>query len=626
MLQNIRNNIQGTAAKVVIAIIVVPFALFGIDSLFSGSAQPPAAIINGEDVSEAELQQAITMQKRRLIGMMGDQVDPAMLDDAVLRKPALDSLIKQQLLLQAAADAGIEVSNQQLNSVIAGMPQFHEDGRFSQERYQQVLRLQGYSSALFKQLLRSDLIIQQLSASMASSAFITADEVDKAIGFVHETRDFHVIELPLSGFLDSVTVSDDEMKAYYDANPQQFQSEPKVKLSYIEIKEEQFYEPVSEKQVQAEYQRYIASLDSSAEREAAHILLEVNDERDRKAAIAELTALKARIEAGDSFADVAKAESEDVGSSSDGGYLGFTAGDSFPPEFEDALAALEVGEISQPVETEAGVHLIKLVSVKEGEVPSLDESRLEITERLRRQKAQPVMVSTVESLRDLVFNAENLRMPAEELGVKVQQSEWLSQSSNDSIFAHEQVRRAAFSAELREQGLNSEVIELSPEHYIVVHVDDYQAPATLAYDDVRENIKVTLRRKKAEAIASKTATELREKIAKGESAEALAKARSYTFSTNSDIKRSDISVDGELRQRVFSLAAPTASQPSLGLFKRQNGDYIVLQLLAVEQGSRAQLTPKAIADVERSVMRSASSQAFSAYFNTLWTEAEVKIN
>ena len=171
MLQNIRNNIQGTAAKVIIAIIVVPFAFFGIDSLFSGGSQTPAAVVNGEKISQAELQQALAMQKRRLINMMGDKLEPSMLDDAVLRKPALDSLIKQQLLLQAAEDAGIEISDQQLNITIASMPQFQEDGRFSQERYQQVLRLQGYNSALFKQLLRSDLLIQQLSASVAASAY-----------------------------------------------------------------------------------------------------------------------------------------------------------------------------------------------------------------------------------------------------------------------------------------------------------------------------------------------------------------------------------------------------------------------------------------------------------------------
>ena len=270
MLQNIRNNIQGTAAKVIIAIIVVPFAFFGIDSLFSGGSQTPAAVVNGEKISQAELQQALAMQKRRLINMMGDKLEPSMLDDAVLRKPALDSLIKQQLLLQAAEDAGIEISDQQLNITIASMPQFQEDGRFSQERYQQVLRLQGYNSALFKQLLRSDLLIQQLSASVAASAFVTERELDEAIAYIHESRDFQTVTVPLEKYRKSITLTDEELKSYYEENGARFQSEPKVKVSYLELKEEQFYEPVSEQQVVAEYERLIEGMTQDTEREALY--------------------------------------------------------------------------------------------------------------------------------------------------------------------------------------------------------------------------------------------------------------------------------------------------------------------------------------------------------------------
>ena len=626
MLKNIRDNIQGTAAKVIIAIIIVPFALFGIDSLFNTSSQPPAARINGEKVSEAELQQAIAMQKRRLILVMGDQLDPAMLDDAVLRKPALDSLIKQQLLLQAADEAGIEVSEQQLNAVIAGMSQFQEDGRFSQERYQQVLRLQGYSGAFFKQLLRADLRIQQLSASVASSAFVTDAEVDDAIAYLYETRGFHSVTVPLSTYESDIELTEDDLQQFYRDNAARFQSQPKVKLSYLELTEEQFYQPVSEDQVVAEYENIIANLNTESEREAAHILLEINDQQSREQAMAKLESARAKLAEGESFDALAQSLSEDVGSADDGGRLGFTRGDSFPPEFEEALAALSPGEVSKPVETEAGLHLIKLLSVKTPETPSLESMRLEITERLRRQQAKPELMATVESLKDLVFNADGLAMPAEELKLKIKRTAWLEKDADNELFAHERVMQAAFDAELRDQALNSEVFELSPERFLVIHVDDYQGPQTLPFDDVKQEIVAELTAEKARGLALEDAKAVEAALKAGERAETVAKARGLDWQAAQSIRRSDISVEQDIRRFVFQMPLPAEDAASVSTLHRQSGDYLVVQLREHQVGQRQALDTETVASVRRSMNQNAASQAFSSYFNILWNTAEISIN
>ncbi|WP_372861438.1 SurA N-terminal domain-containing protein [Spongiibacter sp.] len=626
MLQNIRNNIQGTAAKVIIAIIVVPFALFGIDSLFSGGAQPPAATVNGEKVSLAELQQAIAMQKRRLINMMGDQIDPAMLDDNVLRKPALDALVKQQLLLQAADKAGIRISDKQLNTVIASMPQFHEDGRFSQQRYQQVLRLQGYNSALFKQLLRSDLLIQQLSASVSSSAFVTESELDEAIAYIHETRDFHTVNVPLSNFEKTVDLSAEQIRAYYDNNLDRFQTEPKVKLSYIELREEQFYQPVSEEQLEVEYQRLLDGMAVDSEREAAHILLELSDELSREQAIATLQDVREQLAAGEDFAELAKSLSQDPGSASLGGALGFTKGDSFPAEFEDALAQLQPGEVSAPVETEAGIHLIKLLSVKQPELPSFESVRGDISQRLSRQKAGPKLLAVVESLRDLVFNAENLVMPAAELELDIQSSDWLSADDSEGLFAHPRVKQAAFDPELREQALNSEVFELTPGHFVVIHIDAYQAPQTQPFEQVEEQIVATLRSEKAAQLAAEQAAEIEQQLAASERAEVLAKKYGLQWQAVQSVRRSDISVEQDIRRFVFQMAPPADGAVAAATMHRQNGDYLVVQLRASAAGERSALDRQALDELHRSVVQNASSQAFANYFNVLWNSADIKIN
>lgn len=626
MLQNIRNNIQGKAAKVIIAIIVVPFALFGIDSLFNSSAPSSAAVVNGEKISEAELQQAITLQKRRLLSMMGDQIDPAMLDDSILRKPALNTLIKQQLLLQAAKDENIEISASQLNATIAAMPQFQEDGRFSQERYQQVLRLQGYNSSFFKQLLKSDLTIQQLSTAVAGSAFISDAELARSVGLLYESRDYHFINIPLAMYTKDVSVSEDEIAAYYAANADSFLSEEQVRFSYIELTEQQFYEPVSEDQVQAEYQRLVDTNNAQIEREAAHILIEINDERSREDASAQLQKIRDDIVAGAAFGDEAKKFSADAGSAANDGLLGFTSGESFPTEFEEALANLKVGELSPIVETEAGLHLIKLVSVRKPELPSVDEARLEITERLREQKAQPRLVGAVDTLKDLVFNAESLAMPAKEMQLEVQQGDWLSKNSDNGLFAYPAVKQAAFNAELRNQGLNSDVIELSSEQYVVLHIEEYKAPQPKVLDDVRNDIQTILSENKAEAAALAKAEELQAALSAGGRAEEIAKAQDLSWNGVIDGKRNDISVDTTIRNQAFAMPRPQPSKASVSTLRKNNGDRVVMQLLDVRYGDVTGLKQSAALDAETNAYRNKSSQEFSAYFNSLWESAEIKIN
>ncbi|MBW2939189.1 SurA N-terminal domain-containing protein [Zhongshania aquimaris] len=625
MLQNIRNNIQGTAAKVIIAIIIVPFALFGIDSLFSSSAPSAAAVVNGEKISEAELQQAITLQKRRLLSMMGDQIDPAMLDDAILRKPALNTLIKQQLLLQAAQAEDIEISNAQLNATIAAMPQFEEDGRFSQERYEQVLRMQGYNSSFFKQLLKSDLTIQQLSTAVAGSAFISEAELSRSVGLLYESRDFHYINVPLANYSKDVSVSDEEVASYYANNAESFLSEEQVRFSYIELTEQQFYEPVSEDQVQAEYQRMVDISDAQVEREAAHILLDINDERSREDALATLQKIRADIVAGADFGVEAKKISVDAGSAGNEGLLGFTSGESFPAEFEEALANLAVGEVSPVVETEAGLHLIKLVSIRKPEVQSIEEARLNITEQLRAQKAQPRLVGAVDTLKDLVFNAESLAMPAKEMDLSVEQGEWLSKNSDEGLFSFPSVKQAAFNPELRSQGLNSDVIELSPERYVVIHIEEYKAPEPKALESVRNEIKSVLSENKAEAAAEIKASEIQAELIAGGRAEAVAKEQGLNWNAVLDGKRSDINIDSGIRNQAFAMPRPD-SNASVSTLRKNNGDRVVLQLLDVRYGDLSALNESVALEAKKNAYRNKSSQEFSAYFNSLWESAEIKIN
>ena len=628
MLQNIRNNIQGVAAKIIIGLMIVPFALYGIDFLFSGSSETPVAIVNGEKVSEFELNQALALQKRQLLSMMGNNIDPGLLDDAVLRKPALDSLVKQKVLLQAADKAGVAVPDAVLNSNIVQMPQFQEEGRFSPDRFRQVLSAQGFSTQLFRNLLRSDLLIDQLNSGISNSVFLTDFQRDTAIRLGDQKRSFHYLTLSTDHFAEQAKVEQEEIEQYYQDNQSKFKTTESVRLSYLELKESDFYKPVAEADIRAAYQQEIDSINRQAERHAAHILVEITDDRNRDQAMQRIAEARAKIDGGESFADVAKSFSDDFGSAEQGGDLGYSAGATFPEAFESALAALEPGQVSAPVETDAGLHLVKLLDVRKPEAPDFESRRAAIEKRLQQQAAKPRLIAEVEAMRDLVFNADGLEQPAEALKLTVQQTDWVTPLERSGLMAHSAVRKAAFDAELRKQKYNSEVIEISPEHFVVLHPHDYRAPELKSLDDVSEQIVAELRVRKGRELARAAAAETLASLNGGRSAEAIAKdSKGIRWDVAVRASRQDSSVAESVRREAFMLARPApGADATLSIASNENGDYVVIQLTAVNDGEDSLVGDKRRRELLASAQRVQASQSFSAYFDSLIKSAAVKYN
>lgn len=622
MLQNIRDNIQGVAAKIIIGLMIVPFALYGIDFLFSGSTETPVAVVNGEKVSQYELDQALAMQKRQLLAMMGDNIDPGLLDDAVLRRPALDSLIRQKVLLQAAEEAGIAVPDRVLNQTIMQMPQFQEGGRFSTERFRQILAAQGFTPQLFRSLLRTDLLIDQLNQGVAGSTFITDFQESAAIRLGDQKRSFYYLTVDTERFAEQATPSAEAIEAYYQQNQSRFKSPEAVRVAYLELKIEDFYQPVAEEDIRAAYQQEIESAKQLTERRAAHILLEgSNDEARQK-----LEAARERILAGENFADVAKELSDDFGSAEQGGDLGFSAGDTFPEAFEDALAGLEVGEVSEPVETDAGLHLVKLLEVREPDVASLESRRAELERQLQERAAKPRLVSEVEALRDLVFNADGLEEPAKALELEVQESDWLTADQNEGLLAHSAVKAAAFNAELREQGYNSEVFEVSPSHYVVLHPIAHRPPEVQPLADVRDVIVATLKEQEGRERADDVARELMAALRAGESAEALAKkTEGVDWQVAVRSSRQDSSITESVRRKVFQMARPQEGG-NVAMTRDAGGNSVVIQLTNVYDGERSLVAENRRRELLAGAQRVQANQSYNAYFASLMRRAEVKYN
>lgn len=627
MLQNIRDNIQGTAAKVIIALMIVPFALYGIDFFFGGQTETEVATVNGEKITERELQRAIALQRRQMLAMMGDQLDPALLDESVLRKPALGSLIRQKVLLQNADDLGLTITRQQTNKAIAAMPQFQEDGRFSQQRYQQVLRAQGFDSALFRELLSTEMLIGQLSAAIAETAFLSDYQKQQVVELGGQKRTYHYIRVPVERYLDEVTVEQADIEAYYQQNKQRFQTEEKVKLAYLDLREQAFYEPVEEEVIRAEYERRLKAAEEQAEREVAHILVETGPDRNREQALERIREAQQKLASGASFAELAGTYSDDVGSAEQGGALGFTRGDTFPPAFERAVAELEVGDVSDVVETDAGLHLVKLLSIRKPEVPDYEAARAEIETDIQSQRAKPKLVSAVERLRDLVFNAPDLAGPAREMGLEVKTTDWLSESDAQGLLAFPEIKQVAFSDQFRESGHNSEVFELTPKRYAVVRIAEHREPEPKPLEAVRDRIVGTLQRERAAEKAEQRLQEIAEALRSGKDPESVAGEAGLEWQVAVRSGRQDSAVPEAVRRKAFSLPRPDDSKGVVsGSVIEDNGDRVAIRLDAVFDGDRDMIGAQRLRELYASALRAQANQAFGAYYSGVQNRAKVSVN
>ncbi|MFA7553577.1 MAG: SurA N-terminal domain-containing protein [Spongiibacteraceae bacterium] len=625
MLQNIRDNSQGLIAKVIIGLIVITFALFGIENLVGGGGPAPVASINDEEVSPAELEQAVNAERRRLLNLLGESADPSMFDDKLLRSSALQRIIQQRLLAQAAADASVSVPSAVIDQAIIAMPQFQEDGRFSSQLYQNVLRSNGYTPAFFKQLMAEDMVVSQLNGAVASSEFITEAELESVAKIIGQNRSFRYFLLPKDKLAAKIDIDDSDIEQYYQQNIASFQTEDEVKVEYIEIKPQDFFEPVTPEALQEAYKNELAGLKSSEVRRASHILIEVNADRNAEQAQQLASELSARVGEGESFAALAEEYSDDKGSAHNGGDVGFSAGDTFPPEFEKALLSLQEGETSAPVKTDAGYHVIKATEVDQGEKPTFADREEVLKKRIQLDAAEVVFVKTVEHLRDLVFNSEGLSGPAKELGLNVQQSELISRSSAKGVLARSQVLGAMFSSDVLEEGNNSEVLELAPDHYIVVHVVQHRPPQSLALEDVKPAIVKTLSQQQSTELLLAMADTAISALNAGASVEELAREEGYEWQVELNVTRNTATADRALVDEVFSMPQVSAESYARKAVTLPSGDVAIVQLEAVIDGRWEQFSMAEQQALKAELQRNVAGLSFAGFMHSLRDSAEVQI-
>ncbi|HCG37506.1 MAG TPA: peptidylprolyl isomerase [Pseudomonas sp.] len=617
MLQNIRDNSQGWIAKTIIGIIVMLLALTGFEAIFNAASNNQnAAEVNGEEISRYDLDQAMNMQRRQLAQQLGQDFDASLLDDRLLRDSALGSLIDRMLLLQSAKNANFAFSSEALDQLILQTPEFQVDGAFSAARFDQVIQQMGYSRLQFRQLLEQEMLIGQLRAGISGTGFVTDQQVDNFARLEMQTRDFATLTLPAQQ--EAIEVDDEQIKKYYEANADRFRTPEQVIVEYVELKKESFFDQVevSDEELQELYQKQIANL--AEQRRAAHILIETGGELSDDEAKAKIDEIATRVKNGDDFAAVAKEASQDRGSASEGGDLGFAGPGVYDPAFEDALYALNEGEVSAPVKSEFGWHIIKLLGVQSPEVPAFESLKPQLVRELKAQQVEQRFVETSKQLEDSAFEASDLAQPAQELGLMVQTTEAFGRDGGDGITANRQVIQAAFSDEVLVDGANSSVIELDPDTSIALRVKEHLKPAAIPLADVREDIVQQLQRSLAAEAARAKGEQLLADLRKGQQPD------DGQWQAVEAATRSQEGVAPALLQAVFRMPRPEQQdKPSYSGVALSNGDYAVVRLNGVNEPEAA-LTDEEKLNYRRFLASRVGQQDFAAFRQKLQAEAEIE--
>ncbi len=621
MLQELRDKSTGMIAKIIIGFIIVIFALFGTEALFQGDAAANRAIsVNGEKITEEDILRGIQSRKQQIISRYGESVPAEYLTDEKLRQPVVDGLIQRALLAKVAKEGGLAANTAMINKELVESPAFQENGVFNQERFVQLLRYQGLTPMSYQKAVAEDTMINQLQFAIANSSFVTPAELKNIIGLSFQSRDFNYLVIPVETAEKSVTVEGKDIKAHYDSNPQTYTTPEQVAVDYIELSTAELAKniTVTDEQVQKQFEQNAKAFVAKTERQAAHILLEGADAQKRAEEI------KAKLTAGEDFSKLATEFSTDAGSKAQGGDLGFSSGDAFPAEFEAALAKLKVNEISAPVKTEAGVHIIKLLAERGSSAPTLEESKAAIIDQLKTGEAESQFGAKLEKLKDLAYNADSLADVAKELGLTAQNTGLFGKTGGKDLTANNAVVTAAFSAEVLEQGNASEVIELEPSRVLVLKKTDRKPAQLQSLDAVKEQITAVVRAEKVQAFLAQQAQSIIAALNTGATLTDQAKALGLEAKAAAAVTRSDAATDRDVLQYAFSLASPAANKPVSGSVRTAKGDHAVVVLSAVTLGVEDKVPAEQRASIATQLANINGEYEFKSFQSHLEEVAKIK--
>lgn len=627
MLQSIRDRAQGWIAWIIVGFIILTFALFGVQEYFGINEQPAVATVNDTKITQNDFQRAVQRQRQNFQSILGANYDPKMFDSPMVRQNIVNELVNDALLMSAITDNKLALSERQIAEIITSFSQFQQAGKFSEELFAIYLNSEGLTQEQFIYRLGGDLLRQQFYQGITTSGLVTPNELVYQTSLMSQTRDVGYMEINYRKLLDRVKVSEQDIANYYQSNSQQFLTDEKVAVEYVELSLVEMAKNITASEIQLKeyYETNKSQYVAPEQRKASHILIElaVNaSDKDVTEQTQKAQVISAELNSGADFVAYAKKYSTDIGSANNGGDIGYVVpGSGLPKSFVDSVFSLKLNQVSAPVRTESGIHIIKLTEIKRPQ-KSFQQVRAQLEKDYRLRQSEANYFKLAEEMVNISNEQpESLEAVAQELGLKLQKTGLFARNNATGILAQPKVLAEAFNKDLIQSRYNSEAIELGAEHILVLRVKDHQAAVIRPLDEVKDSIVNRLKRDMAIKMAAENADKYLAKLIAGDSPQSIAKSAGTTWIEKKSIKRSDVSqVEAAIINRAFTL--PKSETRSYATVRLASGNHAIVSVSGVQDGKSQVLN----AEQAKRAYAEDGSKTYNQYIQYLKDKADISYN
>jgi len=632
MLQFIRDNATGWIAWGIVILISIPFALWGVHQYVTPDSSVAVAIVDDTEIGYYDFQQLYARRRQQLQSLLGSGFIDAEADDR-LRREVLDGMIDSAVLVRSGISAGMRVGDEQLASTIQTQDIFRSGDGFSQDAYESWLRSQGYSPGGFEEDLRRSLIEQQIATGVSGSEFISGGRLRDAVRVRLQTRTFSLLIIPATGF-EGPEPTESEIEAHFEQYRSEYTAPERLRLRYLEVSLDAIAAGIKadDEELRALFEAEPDRFVTSEKREVSHILVSLPSDAgaDEDAQARErLVALKNRIAAGELFEDLARENSDDPGSAAGGGALGFIERGMMVPEFEEAAFALAPYQVSDPVRSSFGWHLIEVTAVQESRGATFEEVRGQVLAQYQLREAERIYVERVEALANVTYeHPESLEAGARELGLSIRETGPVTRDgqSDDPVASQPAVVAAAFSSDVLDDGNNSEPVEFEPGRIVVVRAFDHEPSRDLDLDEARADVVAVLQADARRRAVIERGRELLEDLRGGRNADAMAADAGLAWSRFENVGRTGGALPEQLLDAVFRMPRPgTGAARYDGVVADDSGDFVIVSLSRVDDGNASSMSEAETRTLRQALEADSGRTMLDAFVRSRRQSADVRI-
>lgn len=611
MLQAIRDKAHGIFAWAMLILVGIPFALWGINNYFEGGKEKPVAIVGDRDLFERDV--------NRVYENMVARLGTSDFDDKQVRHEALEQIINDELVTQNAHKAGLTVSEADIRSFIQTQPFFQNEGKYDVERVKSILAAQGMSSAQFAAQVAKQLVDEQYIRGITDTDIITQKQLEGFYRLRNQERSVDYFQVPVKKYTGEV--ADKDIEAYYEQNRNQYRNPDKISVEYLSLtlddvsKDQQ----VTEEDLKALYEEQKAQYTTPEKRKVSHILInaDTDNEEALKAAQTKAEQARERIMKGEDFAKVAKALSDDKDSAAKGGDLGFVNKESLDPNFANSAFALANGEVSQPVKTSFGFHIIKVTELIPGSSKSFEEVKAELTQNFKRTSSENKFYEAKQKLDELSFeHNDGLDQVAKALNMKVETTGLFTRDAGDGVMADSTLRASAFSNEVME-GKNSAAIEIGNDKVYVLHIKEHHPATDKPLSEVKATIADQLKFLRTQQDTKQFASQLRDQIKQGKPIAEVAKSAGATVNKSVVKLTGQSNLSPSLIKAINKAPIPAQGKSTPHLTTLDDGTQVVFVLTEVKDGALASVDPKELEMAKQYILKNSSQTELHAALELL---------